>query len=179
MNSGYGSLKEWQQLLKEWQTDPDTKDIIWPMCWLFTPITSAHGGENKKYVTDTSVEVIIATQTDRNWHTPERKEKIYKPVLWPLRDEFLQAIWLSGYFDITAQNDLEYTDSDLFYYSTSPAKDQNKLAAYLDAIQLTDLGLKFRERLPEDCLTVKYFNVVHNGENVVHDGKNVTHKVTA
>ena len=177
VNSGYGSALEWQQILKEWSVDPTLKDIKFPMIWMFTPIGGPLGGESKKYIQNVSAEVVIVAATDKNYHTPQRVELIYKPTLWPLYDSFMEALRFSGYFDLTTANDIEHNKTDLFFYSTSPAKEQNVLAAYLDAVQLTDLELKFRTRLPEECLTVEYFNVVHNGDDVVMNGDNVTHKI--
>lgn len=79
------------------------------------------------------VEIVFITTTQKQYSTPERITNIYTPTLWVLYDNFLTQMAASTTMSIE-ESTINYMD--YFLYSSELAKDQNKLAAILDAIVL-------------------------------------------
>jgi hypothetical protein len=107
----------------------------YPAILLFTPIPQARneaGGMEKAVIND--VEIVFVADTKRNYSTPERITNVYTPVLWPLYNGFIDELAVSKNIHLADNDVTSYVD--LFYYSASLAKEQNTLAAALDAISI-------------------------------------------
>ena len=144
----YGSFKELQKRLIEQSKDKTKQVNKYPLLCLVTPITETRGN-NAKYMAEVSVNLLLLAETSKDYTTAQRVALIYTPTLYPLFDDLMDEIKNMKYFDTSEFGELEYEYADLFHYSTSEAKDQNKFAAVLDGIEITNLKLKV---LTQNCL---------------------------
>lgn len=95
-------------------------------------------------VTDYSVNLIIATYTDRNLNAEERSAQVLKPVLEPLYDKFFQAFKDSGLFMWDSKNSQDLPPhSKIFrpYWGTAgtEANVKNIFNDPIDAIEITNM----------------------------------------
>ena len=144
----FGHPKEIQQTLIEWSRDPSRKEVKTPLLILFLDFEEDKYGEDKTYITVADVTIIIANETNRNYKAQERLENVFKPVLWPLYEAFIEECELSVLFDVDAKFHIPHKKTDHYFYAADEAKDQNVFAAYWDAIEITNLELKLQE---QDC----------------------------
>ena len=82
--------------------------------------------------------IVLVNLTKSSYTTQERLENNFEPVLFPLYDSLIEAL---RPYSKNPAHELPHDKIDHFYYSASTAKDANKLAEYLDAIELTGLNL--------------------------------------
>ncbi len=144
LNLIFGSAKEVQQTLVEWSKSPSKKNSKYPCLIVFTPITVPR--EQSERVDDgvVAVDMVIVTNTKKTYKVSKRIEMVYEPVLWPLYELLIETIKLSDKFDNPSNGLIAHQTTDRFYYSPTPAADQNVFAAVLDAIEINDMELKLR-----------------------------------
>lgn len=89
-----------------------------------------------------NLNLAIVAFTDKQYRTGERYENVFKPVLYPLYDQFLQAIVDDGRF-MWAGEQPEHTKIDRPYWGTE-GKERNTANAFsdpLDAIEILNLQI--------------------------------------
>ncbi len=169
LNYLYGSAREVQQTLVEWSKDPQMKEKKYPCLIMFTPIAV----ERELYTT-TTVTIILVKDTEKNYKTHERITNVYEPYLWPIYELFMHFLRLSINFDIDSSGRVPQTTTDIFFYSPTPAHEQNVFSAVLDAIEIADLELTLVDKgCSSEGIEGFVYNVIHEGENVIHEGENV------
>jgi len=159
-----GSAKEVQQRLIDWSKDPVMKSQKYPCLILFTPVETESQQDALNNDTAT-VNLIIATDTEKTYTTSERKELIFTPTLWVLYEMILAYIRLSPYFNVDSSGRLSHTRIDRFYYASTPAHEQNVFSAVLDAVELSNLSLSIKQPAERPCyldLVDKYVRRVLN-----------------
>ena len=141
----YGSFKELQKKLVDKSKEQITR---YPLIFLMLDIDEAMEQEGKTLSASTQ-RLYIFNSTNREWSSQQRTEQNYKPVLYPLYELFISTIKESVYFtdSLDEFNNLPHRRKDKYFYSVSDAKDQNVLAAYLDAIEITDMEIKLNQEL--------------------------------
>ena len=106
----------------------------------------------KYYSHLTDLTVIIATASRPEWKAADRYTYTFKPVLYPLVERFLQALELSGYFDIGMW--LKHTRTDRLFWGT-PSTYGTKEFIFnesVDCVQLDFPDLKVSKRVVSGCL---------------------------
>lgn len=96
-------------------------------------------GESGLIVSETSLNIIIATSTDPNYISSDRYTNTFKPILYPLYELFIEKIATSNYFLEVEQGLVPHTKTDRLFWGTNNANTGND---YLDAIEISDLNLK-------------------------------------
>jgi hypothetical protein len=92
--------------------------------------------------TEVQLHIIIATQTNPNYLAQERYTNTFKPILYPVLEEFLYQIELHP--GIEPFNNYEYTKTDRLYWGRNGlyGNEKNVFNDYIDAIELTNFHLK-------------------------------------
>lgn len=143
----FGSYKELQKNLIDKGKEHRQK---YPLVFLQLDITEGIEQQAKK-VTETAQTIIILNETDRAWDSRERFVRQYEAVLHPIYSSFISNIKQSIYFidSLNEYGNLPHNKTDKYFFSSTEAKAQNVLAAYLDALEITGLTLLLNQ---EPCL---------------------------
>lgn len=94
-----------------------------------------------------NLNIAILAFTDRNYTSVERTENVFKPILYPLYNNFLKHLRNSGIF--TWPNYMtqpEHTKIDRYYWGTpgSEGNVKNIFSDPIDAIEIVDLKINKR-----------------------------------
>jgi hypothetical protein len=96
--------------------------------------------EKRRYgiLADINPKFYLIAESKTNYSTPQRITNVYTPVLYPLYEEFLQALEDSARVHPgSGDRFFEHTKRDLFYMGfAKEAQNQNQLHDILDAIEL-------------------------------------------
>lgn len=92
---------------------------------------------------DVRLNVIIMHHTDSTHKVDDRYDKVFKPVLYPLYDAFMNALAKHGMIMQYNKDSIPHTKIDRLYWGKQSAggNDRLSLTDYLDAIELQNLQL--------------------------------------
>lgn len=86
----YGYVKELNETLIQYSRSPASYDKKFPLIWLKEPFAIA--AEPLIYGRIEELWMFIMTDTRRDYKSYQRKEKTFKPVLYPIRDELINQM---------------------------------------------------------------------------------------
>lgn len=93
--------------------------------------------------------ILIATFTNKQYKPQERMANVFKPILYPLMNRFLEMCKRSGEF---MMYNPDHEQIDRMFYGTSSGDEENIAQIFddpLDAVELRNLELKYIE---EGCV---------------------------
>jgi len=136
----YGHPVEVVNTLSEWSKHPTKKTEKFPLIMLFQDFEERKGtmqGINS----EVSLNIVIATNTLNSYKSEERYTNNFKAILYPLYDEFIDRIKLSGYFESTL---FPHNKFDRVYWGKTGlyGNDGNMFNDFIDAIEIQNLDLK-------------------------------------
>ena len=119
----------------------------YPLIALFQDFAEVHTG-NIGAPLELTLHLIIARATRPEYKASERYEKNFKPFLYPIYNEFLRQLNLSGLFMIYNSSIIPHTKYDRLYWGKEGLfKNQgNIFDDYLDVIELKNLKLKLYKK---------------------------------
>lgn len=115
----------------------------YPLIWLVIPIT-----ERFVDVGDLELrnfQIIIATITKKESTTPDRYTENYIPFLWPVYDELINQIKISGYFTDLGGNVSHDKINQPYWDGKDGQQQANMFQDFIDAIQLKNISLTVNE----------------------------------
>ena len=130
----FGSFKYIQGRLSDYAKN-NTYSNKFPAVFMITDPQQKQHAVKSTY----PLHLIIVNLTKRNYTTQQRLDNNFTTILNPIYDELISI--LSRYYTNDG-NTITHTKTDHFFWSSEPAKDQNKLAERLDAIEITDLDFE-------------------------------------
>jgi hypothetical protein len=136
----FGHRREIDRRLLEKNEDKVFKYQKYPLIALAAPITERLVGN----VIECQLNIAILAFTDKNYNAEERLNKVFKPILYPLYELFLERVKDSGLFMWDGEQDQpEHDKIDRFYYGTqfSEGTETSIFTDPLDAIELVNLRL--------------------------------------
>lgn len=141
----HGHRKEINKRLLDKTKDSVFKNQKYPLIALRQDIPE----QVEKGIWHYSLNILIANYNDRKWNSEERKENIFKPVLYPLYERFLAELGRSGLFFWPANGNLDYpehTKVDRPFFGTEDQEGnvKNIFDDPIDAIEI--IGLKVNQR---------------------------------
>ncbi len=141
----YGHVKEVAQRLQ--QISESAAKTRYPLIILFTdiPIKKKLG-----WYGDARLQVVIVTHAMENAHAPDRLENVFKPILEPIKMEFLNQ--LSTHPQFTRPGELMYTQVRHYFWG-SQLNNANPLNDKLDAIELRDIEITIKNKFCEPVTT--------------------------
>lgn len=136
----YGHITEVVNRLQKSSEGKDTK-IRYPLIVLFTdvPIKKRVG-----FYGEAKLQVVIVNHTDQNYWAPDRLANVFKPILEPIKAEFLNQ--LSVYEQFTRPSQLIYTQIRHYFWGSQLNK-ANPFNDRLDAIELRDIEVIIKEKV--------------------------------
>lgn len=138
----YGHRLEIVNLIKQQQSDPTLQLTRFPLIALKldTPAGTVNGN-----MINYNLNIAIITSTEKGYTAKERLENVFKPVLYPLYDEFFKQLKRCGHFTWPAIGLFRppHTKIDRFFYGTlSEEKNvKNLFDDPIDAVELIDLKI--------------------------------------
>lgn len=130
------------ETLRQMSRDKSTEEDKFPLIALFTDYTETRG-------TDPSIDsvvrlhFIIATLTRPDYTAVERATNNFKPVLYPLYDQFLKSVIASGYYKNSSWQNIQHTKTDRFFWGRNGLylNTGNVFDDYIDCIELDNMEL--------------------------------------
>ena len=141
--SDYGTRKTINAKLKE-KNSGEFSYQKYPLIALRLPATVS----TENSISTVDCNILFATFTNKQYKPQERIENVFKPILYPLLFQFLDAIKRTGFF---MGYRTDYTHVDRLFYGTEQGEEQNIANIFddpLDAIEVRDLKLNY---LIDEC----------------------------
>lgn len=131
----FGSRMEINQILDIESKDSDKRNMRYPFAWLF--INESRNHDSLEYDFKTGLKMAFVHLSKAEYKAEYRKENIFKPVLVPLAEMFMEAIQ-SSYFSRVFSfeyTELNYNEYFRYFYGSA---DKNKMVlnAPTDAIEI-------------------------------------------
>lgn len=141
----YGRYIEITRRLTEKDGGVTTPSKRFPLIWLVIPFEEEYG--NTGEVTELkNVQIIIATTTKLDSTTPQRMIDNFVPRLYPIYEEMIKQIKISGFFSEIGY-DVPHKKIDQPYWDGKEggAQQANMFNDFIDAIQLKNIRLTVNE----------------------------------
>lgn len=121
----------------------------YPFIALMQPFDERHSGKDDEEM-EVTLEVIIATLTTPKLSTDERYVGNYKPILYPIYNEFIEQLYRNGNFSLAGNDYVEHTKTDQPYWGHEGlfGNEGNLFQDFIDAIEIKNLKLKIK---PINC----------------------------
>lgn len=119
----------------------DTQNYYkYPAVFLFMDFNEYVGKDLGIQTTVKNLRIIIATSTDLNLKTAERYTQKFKLLLYPIYYELITQLWKSKKILAASASQIIHTKRDCPLWGQT---DKNVTNSWLDAIEISDLQLKF------------------------------------
>lgn len=137
----YGHTVELIQTLAQYDKVDSFRRLKYPLVWLVMDFPEKRG--KLDWYATTTLNIIIAHQTESTDKMENRMIKVFKPVLYPIYYALLDGL---ASHDLINENDadiLQHTKYDRGYMGNIRADGNiaNKLNDYVDAIEIINLNL--------------------------------------
>lgn len=137
----YGHYTDIQERLITY-SKTEKKHDRYPLVALFEDDRTAHtdgnffGMANKK--------IIILTTSSNSWTRQQREERTFRPILYPIYEELLRQIWLSGYFNVWQPEQIRHDQINRPHWGDPKlyGNDGYLFTDILDGIELNNLQLQ-------------------------------------
>lgn len=145
INYQYGHFRELIQTLAQWDSSPALRVQKYPLVWLVTDFGEDRGRKPGVYA-DVNLNIVICHQTDGQYKSAERKEKVFVPVLYPIYYTLMDQFAKSDMTFAASPDLISHSKWDRYYWGTSKlvgaGNDRSALNDFVDAIELQNLSLK-------------------------------------
>ena len=134
----HGHPKEIQQWVTELGKANSTKPQRFPAVWLFRDFKESRNPINGIYAKH-QLKLFIATRTEPTYNSDDRKEKSFKPILYPILVELLNQFELSGKFMLMNADTQQYDQIDHYFWGNAglfESGDKNFFAEWIDCIEI-------------------------------------------
>lgn len=117
----------------------------YPLIVMHSDFEEKRGSQNY-ILAEINPKFYLIAESKQNYTTAQRISLVYETVLYPLYEEFMEALQSSkSLVSGAGPRDFEHTKRDLFYIG-SLAANQNKISDVVDAIELSFGNLKIRKQ---------------------------------
>lgn len=136
----YDNYKNIQKQLIEEGKSSTLKKNKYPLLALILPYEEERGKEFG-VIMETNATVVLIIDSQKNWTTADRELYSFTQNLRPLYDLFICKLKHSGLFQTDEFLLIPHKKTDHYFWSADKAETQNKLAAIVDAIELSNFKL--------------------------------------
>lgn len=141
----YGHYAEVVRNLTSKEGGITTKNKMYPLIWLVMDFEESFGGIDGEYCDLPAIQMFIAMPSKPDISTDERMQKNFFPRLYPIYEELMNQIALSGYFDAVDPADIIHKRILRPYWGGQDANGNgtaNLFNDFIDAIQIRNMTLK-------------------------------------
>ena len=146
----YGHPKEIRQRLQERDSGPTLKYQKYPLIALIQDFPEDM--TDPELYAEVKITVVIVGYTKKDYYSEDRYTNVLKPVLYPIYNDLLEAIFNDSnfWFDPSLTKP-KHTKTDRLFYGTESVDGNvaNQYADHLDAIEVSNLELRIRN--PNTC----------------------------
>lgn len=143
----YGDWDYISNILTRWNGSPETAAMKYPIICLYSPYPEKRQLEGKWVRLDVTLEMLILCNTQKDYLNEERDAITFGEVLRPVYEEFIRQLMkdasvvknYSGYPSHTYTENYRYGRLGVLTSDNRPFRD------FIDAIELTNLSLTFKE----------------------------------
>lgn len=141
----YGRYMEITRRLTEKQQGTNERSKRFPLIWLVIPFDEEYG-KTDQVCELSNLQIILACQTEIDSTTPDRMVDNFIPRLYPIYEELINQIKLSGFFSEIGYN-VAHKKIDQPYWDGKDNSTQqaNMFNDAIDAIQLKNIRLTVNE----------------------------------
>lgn len=136
----YDSFKNLQMQLIEESKTATKKKNKYPLLFLLIPYKEIRDKQNEILFQSTA-NLVLIIDTRKDWTTEERLDYSFKQNLHPLYNLLIDKIKNSYLFQVDENFNITHEKTDFYHWSTDEAKEQNKIAAVVDAIEINNIQL--------------------------------------
>lgn len=144
INYMYGHPLEVTESLQQMTATPSVSKTKFPLIALLTDFPERKGLDG--VYSEVTLNIIIATLTDRNYKAHQRYVNTFKPTLYPVYNEFVNKLYHCHDFELVAPERVEHVKYDRLYWGRTGlyGKEGNLFNDYIDAIEIDNLRLKLK-----------------------------------
>lgn len=142
----YGRYLEITRRLTEKQGGVTTPSKRFPLIWLVIPFNE-HYGDTEQVCELSKLQIMIACLTNKDSTTPDRMADNFVPRLFPIYDELIKQITISGFFSEIGYNVPHDKINQPYWDGKENGPNQaNMFDDFIDAIQLKNIQLTVNEQ---------------------------------
>lgn len=148
INFLFGSVNEVVTRLSQMSKKKESAELKYPLVALFTDIRERKGTQANVQCVATLPSIIIATFTDKNYSSEERKEKSFKPTLEPIYNTFMQE--LHGHTAVMSYSPelIVHDYYERYNWGRFAIFTENNLGSdFIDAIELINIELTINKKI--------------------------------
>ncbi len=120
-----------------------TQKLKYPLVHFVQDFTVQRGQDVGSYGS-TSLNIIFIHQTENIYKIEDRDEKVFKPVLWPIYYEFMAQLFKSKWTWGNNTGEFRHNVTKRAFWGNRKLEGrENKLNDYVDAIEISNLQIKF------------------------------------
>jgi hypothetical protein len=138
----YGHYTDIQERLQTYSKDPAMKSSRFPLIAMFEDDRVRHGFNRGMYGMS-NFKVLILAQSKKEYTRVQRDDNVFKPILYPIYEVFLDEVAMSGYFMVYDAQSIEHDQVDRPHWG-DPALYGNTAYLFtdvLDGIELSNFNL--------------------------------------
>ncbi|QES88861.1 hypothetical protein [Rhizosphaericola mali] len=135
------------EMTKAFAMDP-TQPNKYPLIAVYQDFPEKLGSESAVITKATLPMIVIACLTDNKYKAPKRMEVNFKPLLYPIYEEFIKQLKKSSAILPNEYNEILHTKIDRLYWGTNTAG--KTLNDYVDAIEIMNMELRV-QRITNSC----------------------------
>ncbi len=140
------SFDELIENLVQADKDEEQREYKYPLIHLVRDFYEDHSGV-PGYEVNVSLNIIFIHQTINTYKIEDRDEKVFKPVLIPLKEEFITQLVKHKQVTAVSRSQITYREwKRAFWGNRNLQGAKNKLTDYVDAIELENLKLKIIQK---------------------------------
>lgn len=123
----------------------NTKSQRYPLVALFRDFPEEIG-VTVGIASEATVNMIIATRTDPNYNSEKRKEKIFKPILYPIYEALIERLSKNPAF--MGQGTVRHRKIDHYFWGRESVygSEANIFKDWIDCIEIKNLNLKLYQK---------------------------------
>lgn len=137
----YGHYTDIQERLIAYSKTASKKQDRYPLIAVFEDDRVVH--QRKGVYGVTGMKVLILALSNPNYTREQREETTFKPILFPIYEELLKQIWMSGHFMVYSPDQIRHTQINRPHWG-DPSLYSNESYLFgdvLDGIELSNLEL--------------------------------------
>ena len=144
----YGHPSEVVNNLQEMTNEASLQNSKYPLIALFTDVPIRKGQSVGMYG-DATVQVVICALSDRHYKAPQRMEETFKPILYPIYNEFLNQLRMHKQFNYLHEEEIRHTQIDRLYWGRQGlyGNQGNMFNDYIDCIELQSLVIPIENKI--------------------------------